>query len=155
SRRRTSARSATQSPASTRSNSSTDDTAGSAPPTRSAASSHPTTPRSGTWRSSAPATAARSWQWSIPPGCLERCGGAHISFLDRQNGYALTGSAQPRLYSTSDAGAYWTPIARPPFSGAIVFLTRRDGFGVSDPIRGGGTLYQTHDGGRTWRVVRL
>ncbi len=97
----------------------------------------------------------RSWQWSIPPGCLERCGGAHISFLDRENGYALTGSAQPRLYRTRDGGAHWTLLARPPFSGAIVFLTLRNGFGVSDPIRGGGTLYRTHDSGKAWQVVRL
>jgi photosystem II stability/assembly factor-like uncharacterized protein len=108
----------------------------------------------------------RTWQWSIPPGCAALCGGAHISFLDAEHGYALTGiTPQPRLYKSSDGGATWKLISHPPFSGAIVFVNRRKAFGISDPSRmtgptqnvpvGGGVLYRTTDGGDQWRAVRL
>lgn len=108
----------------------------------------------------------KTWQWSIPPGCAASCGGAHLSFLNRRDGYALTGvTPEPRLYWTSDGGGTWKQIARPAFSGAIVFLNRQLGFGVSDADRvtgptmntpvGGGVFYRTRDGGRHWQTVRL
>jgi photosystem II stability/assembly factor-like uncharacterized protein len=98
----------------------------------------------------------RTWHSAIPPGCAD-CGGAHLSFLDARHGYALTGiQPEPRLYETADGGSTWNRIGAPPFSGAIVFLNGRSGFGVSDPGRtGGGALYRTDDGGRSWQRVQL
>jgi len=111
------------------------------------------------------ADGGRSWQWSIPPGCLGPCGGAQISFLDTTHGFALTGGAtQPRMYATTDGGVHWALVGRPPFTGSIVFLDRREGFAISDPSwtgpaqstpAGGGILYRTADGGRQWRRVNL
>jgi photosystem II stability/assembly factor-like uncharacterized protein len=92
----------------------------------------------------------RTWQSVIPPGCAI-CGGGYLSFLDVRRGYALTGAQpEPRLYATADGGKSWRLIARPPFSGPIVFVDPGRGFGVV-----GGTLYRTLDGGRRWRAVAL
>lgn len=104
----------------------------------------------------------RTWHASVPPGCLEVCGESHLSFVDARQGFA---SAAHGFYGTSDGGATWTRISRPPFGGAITFLDARHGFGVSDPARwggpqyavpfGGGIPYRTTDGGRTWMRVPL
>jgi photosystem II stability/assembly factor-like uncharacterized protein len=95
----------------------------------------------------------RTWRWSIPPGCASVCGGAYLSFLDARHGYVLAYSQPwpgPRLYQTSDGGAAWKLVARPPFGGPIVFVDDRDGFGAR-----AGVLYRSVDGGRHWRRVHL
>ena len=104
----------------------------------------------------------RTWHASVPPGCLQTCGGAHLSFLDARRGFAI---ASQGFFATHDGGATWTRVATPPFSGPIAFLDARRGFGVSDPARwggpqyavpfGGGRLYRTGDGGRTWTRLPL
>jgi len=104
----------------------------------------------------------RTWKASVPPGCLETCGGDYISFLDTRHGFAI---ATKGLFKTNDGGASWTRVSRPPFAGAITFLDERHGFGVSDSFRwappkydipiGGGVLYRTVDGGVTWSRVVL
>lgn len=90
----------------------------------------------------------RTWRASVPPGCLQSCGGTYISFLDTSRGFAI---ASRGLFLTRDGGATWTRISRPRFVGAIDFLDLRRGFGVSD----GGIPYGTSDGGRTWTRVLL
>ena len=105
----------------------------------------------------------RSWHVIIPPGCYG-CGGAHLSFVDARHGFALTGSEYRRLYETVDGGAGWRPISTAPFSGAFVFVTSREAWGVSDPVGwvgsgelpvGGGRLFRSSDGGVRWSAVRL
>ena len=92
----------------------------------------------------------KTWRSVIPPGCAD-CGGGHLSFLDARHGYVLTGARPAWLYATEDSGATWRRLARSPFSGAIVFLDRRNAFGVTDP---GGALYRTRDGGLRWERVQ-
>jgi hypothetical protein len=104
----------------------------------------------------------RTWRASVPPGCLQACGGAHLSFLDSSAGFAV---ATKGLFATRDGGATWTRVSHPPFVGAIDFLDARNGFGVSEPTRwggpqedvplGGGIPYRTSDGGRTWSRLGL
>jgi photosystem II stability/assembly factor-like uncharacterized protein len=104
----------------------------------------------------------RTWQASAPPGCLQTCGDAHVSFLNARDGFALTTKG---LFSTRDAGATWSRVSRPPFTGAFTFLDARRGFGVNDPTSwtgpqhdvpvGGDVLYRTDDGGLHWSLVVL
>ncbi len=102
----------------------------------------------------------RTWHASIPPGCFQLCGETHLSFVDARRGFAIVAQG---VFATTDGGATWSRVARPPFSGEIAFVGARRGFGVSDPARwggpqeavpiGGGRVYRTVDGGRSW--VRL
>lgn len=104
----------------------------------------------------------RTWRASAPPGCLQVCGGVHLSFLDTRHGFAI---AAQGLFRTSDGGATWARVAKPPFSGPVTFLDARHAFGVSDPARwggaqyavplGAGALWRTDDGGRTWARLAL
>jgi photosystem II stability/assembly factor-like uncharacterized protein len=109
----------------------------------------------------------KTWQASIPPGCYG-CGGAHVSFVDTQNGFALAAASQNRqfLFATHDGGATWRRVGgNVPWSGPIRFVNARAGWAVSDPRRmvgpsqsvplGGGVVYGTRDGGRHWRPVAL
>jgi photosystem II stability/assembly factor-like uncharacterized protein len=100
----------------------------------------------------------RTWQGSIPPGC-SGCAGAHLSFVDARNGFALAAAPGNRqfLFETHDGGASWHRVASTvPLSGPIRFVNVREGWAVSEP-RGlaGGGLYRTTDSGRHWRRVRL
>jgi photosystem II stability/assembly factor-like uncharacterized protein len=64
-------------------------------------------------------------------------------------GYFL---GQSRLFSTSDGGATWTPVARTPFTGGTpTFVDARHAVAVVPK----GGLYRTSDGGRRWTAVRL
>lgn len=100
----------------------------------------------------------KTWHASIPPGCYG-CAGAHLSFVDAQNGFALA-AAPPRrqfLFETQNGGATWRRVANNvPMSGPIRFLNAREGWAVSEP-RGvvGGRVYRTIDGGRHWQRVTL
>ena len=105
----------------------------------------------------------RTWRSFLPPGCLESCGAPYLSFLSARLGFALTPGGG--LFTDEDGGTTWRSVSRPAFTGAIQFLDPRDGFGVSDPRRwagfegevpvGGGIVYRTSDGGRTWSQLRL
>jgi photosystem II stability/assembly factor-like uncharacterized protein len=112
----------------------------------------------------------RSWQADAPSGCGPHCGEFYLSFLDRTTGFALAGvntvnSRPEAVYATTDAGASWTRVAKAPFAGPIDFPTPQSGWAVSDPSSwtgpeldtpvGGGLLYRTTDGGRTWERVRI
>jgi photosystem II stability/assembly factor-like uncharacterized protein len=108
----------------------------------------------------------RTWKSVVPPGCYG-CGGAHLSFLDVRQGFALVGDQpRPRLYETSDGGAGWRLVPSDvSFTGPIGFVSAEDGWAVSEPGRivgpaqsvpvGGGIVYRTRDGGRHWRRVSL
>jgi photosystem II stability/assembly factor-like uncharacterized protein len=109
----------------------------------------------------------KTWRSGSPPGCEYRCGSMNLSFLSATHGYVLSGldSLQgQRLDETTDGGATWTAIGRPPFAGEIQFTTSSDAWAVSDPSRwinklqtpvGGGEVYSTTNGGRTWQRVHL
>jgi len=109
----------------------------------------------------------RTWRSGDAPACEYRCGSQYVSFLTARRGYLLFSVDSPqrhRLDRTTDGGATWTPVGRAPFGGEIQFTTAADGWAVSDPTRwidgsqtpvGGGEVYRTTNGGRTWRRVRL
>jgi photosystem II stability/assembly factor-like uncharacterized protein len=98
----------------------------------------------------------RTWQASIPPGCLG-CAGADLSFVDARTGFALVVAAphDRRLFETRDGGASWTRVAgNIPPAGPMRFVNARKGWVVSEPVRiGGGLVYRTADGGRHWQRV--
>ena len=108
----------------------------------------------------------KTWQSTVPAGC-DVCAGAHLSFVDDRTGFALAGARpSPRLYETGDGGVSWRVVrSNVSFTGPIRFATASDGWAVSDPGKmigpsqsvpvGGGIVYRTRDGGRTWRRVAL
>ncbi len=111
----------------------------------------------------------RRWRSVVLPGCLA-CSGASLSFVDHADGFALVpfssgGVPSPRLYRTGDGGATWQVVSAPPAGGRLLFTSRSRGWLVTDPSRwagpthsrplGGGVLYRTTDGGRSWRRARL
>ena len=111
----------------------------------------------------------RIWRAAAPPGCAHGCDVSDLSFISAARGFAMTAGgahgSDYRLYTTRDAGASWLLVSHTPFAGPITFTSARDGFGVSDPINwvgpeentpvGGGLLYRTADGGRSWQRVEL
>jgi len=80
---------------------------------------------------------------------------ATIDFLDAQHGWIAIRLASGsnfslgRLFQTTDGGATWqqrtTPIGDP-----VRFVTPSDGWAAGGP--GGGHLYVSHDGGRSWQA---
>jgi len=101
----------------------------------------------------------QTWQRSVPPGCAGRCGGAGISFLDTEHGFAFEGTRQANmLFRTSDGGRTWQLVSKPSIWGPIQFVNARDGFagGKGQMMIGNYqgppivTLFRTRDGGRTW-----
>jgi photosystem II stability/assembly factor-like uncharacterized protein len=104
----------------------------------------------------------RTWQLSLPPGCLKVCYDGSFSFLDARHGYLLAdvqGAQAPnKLFSTSDGGRTWQLVSRPAIWGPITFVNHDTAFAggpgptiigpyIGPPIV---TLYRTTDGGRTW-----
>ncbi len=53
------------------------------------------------------------------------------------------------LLATSDGGKSWNELPQAPMAGRPVFATPRDGWVAGNA--GGGGIYSTHDGGRTWQ----
>ena len=72
----------------------------------------------------------------------------HISFLDRQYGWA-TIRDRVEILTTSDGGRTWVtlrgPTRYPGVSQHLVFVTPERGFVVAD------SLYETTNGGKSWR----
>lgn len=86
----------------------------------------------------------RTWHWTTPAGC---CG--NVSFVTPRRGYALGPS---QLLSTTDGGAIWRPISRPPFGlGTPTFVDARNGVAVAAK----GDFFRTTDGGRHWTLIQL
>jgi len=80
-----------------------------------------------------------NWHWTMPPGC---CG--DVSFATPRRGFFL---GRSRLFSTTDGGRSWTPVARTPFRwGVPTFVDAQHGVAVA----GKGRLFSTSDGGRRW-----
>jgi len=67
-----------------------------------------------------------------------------------------TGDAS-RVYRTTDGCSHWTQVLTDPDKGgffdAMVFAGRQDGFLVGDPVDGAFPLFQTADGGVTWKKI--
>ena len=96
----------------------------------------------------------------------DKCGvSAEVTFLDRDHGWGIGYGPGGDLnagsvYSTSDGGHTWTLLGPTPFVGPMHFLDLEHGWAVSEPsgysgspglaTKGGGDLYRTDDGGRTW-----
>ena len=90
---------------------------------------------------------------------LQPNGRDSISFADAKNGFLMLGVQSGSafrfgiLLATTDGGATWTQLARPPVGGDITFLDAKHGFNGPGP--GGDELYATIDGGMTWQKVSL
>jgi hypothetical protein len=107
----------------------------------------------------------KAWRYGAPPGCEYRCGSFYMSFFSASHGYLLfLDSGRQHLDETTDGGASWTTVGSAPFGGEIQFTTSSDGWGLSNPSRwinesqtpvGGGEVYRTTNGGRSWRRVHL
>lgn len=88
------------------------------------------------------------------------------TFLNANDGWILAGLGPENrggLFRTRDGGAHWSFVARTPFQGSVVFATQTDGWGITAPTwtnagtvkKDGGVLYNSTDGGVTWRRVQL
>ena len=72
-----------------------------------------------------------------------------LSFADNENGWAVVGTTDTDLVATSDSGNSWEEIVLPEGIGEIAAISLRssnDGY-ILDFDR---TLYETHDGGKSW-----
>lgn len=83
-----------------------------------------------------------------------------VDFVDPSHGWidlSLVSSAAFRLglvYSTDDGGQTWHPVRNAPrIAATLRFLTPEDGWMAGGP--GGGELYATHNGGKTWERIAL
>ena len=88
------------------------------------------------------------------------------TFLNANDGWILAGS-DPRdrggLFQTRDGGVHWSFVARTPFQGSVVFATQTHAWGITAPTwtnagtvkKDGGVLYNSTDGGVTWRRAQL
>ncbi len=86
-------------------------------------------------------------------------GPAAIDFVDPSHGWAMlrrTSSSNfsfGMLFATADGGATWVKLPNPPLGDPVRFSSQRDGWLAGGPRHD--QLYQTRDGGITWRAVRL
>ena len=74
-----------------------------------------------------------------------------VQFLDANNGYVL--GENGLVLKTTDGGEHWTSIYPVAVAGkrliGLSFLNALQGYAISDSV-----LYQTEDGGNTWKEVR-
>jgi len=118
----------------------------------------------------------RTWRASVPPGCLEACGGTHLAFVDATHGFASaaqgffatgdgtrTHAQRLVLYTSADGGASWTAHVAPAGLGwstsQFTWGVPASGlFSAASPrtwvVNGGRVLFATTDAGASWRSVR-
>ncbi len=100
------------------------------------------------------------WMDVTPPGFSGPAAPSGF-FLDQDSAWILAPDGQDfnsgRLYCTSDAGKTWTSAKVPFSSAALQFLDEMHGWALfaSDCGAGscGGSLFQTSDGGNTWKEL--
>ena len=84
---------------------------------------------------------------------------AKVHFLDAGRGWLLGKVATSAAFSdaellrTSDGGATWERLPRPPVAGHFVFVDAERGFMAGAPVSQ--RLYGTLDGGRSWQELKL
>lgn len=84
---------------------------------------------------------------------------AQVHFLDTSHGWLLGQVATSSAFSvgelmqTTDNGASWERLPRPPAAGRFVFVDSRRGFMTGAPVSE--QLYRTLDGGRSWEELVL
>ena len=89
----------------------------------------------------------RTWQASVPPGCLTKCSDAALSFLDTRRGYAVTyARGRSRLFATGNGGATWRYVASAPRVSSLAFVDPRHGVALTHRA-----VLRTADGGEHWR----
>lgn len=90
-----------------------------------------------------------------------------VFFADSQHGwilwrYTVMHSSLYVLLSTTNGGRTWKPLAEPPGSGPMQFLSATDGWIIGGPKDEEGigqpdnvALWNTHDGGASWKLVPI
>jgi photosystem II stability/assembly factor-like uncharacterized protein len=84
---------------------------------------------------------------------------AQVHFADVAHGWLLGQQATSAAFSlgellrTTDGGATWERLPRPPAAGRFVFVDAQHGFMTGAPVSE--RLYRTLDGGRTWGELKL
>jgi len=85
--------------------------------------------------------------------------GAQVHFVNDAHGWLLgkvatsTAFSLAELLRTTDGGASWERLPRPPRAGRFVFVDAQRGFMTSAPVST--RLYRTLDGGQEWQELRL
>ncbi|MCF8567383.1 hypothetical protein LLE49_21920 [Alicyclobacillus tolerans] len=114
------------------------------------------------------------WKSSTPIPTHLGDGGMQIDRVSQDVGYAVVrdaGMTNPssELYQTVDGGASWKPLRNLPISGTIDFVSKENGWlagtnNTPDPLLKANTghtgmgytwLYQTTDGGQSWKHIEL
>jgi len=105
-------------------------------------------------------TANSGRSWTVTPVMVpsqkpdELAGNGWLDFVDPLHGWVVlqanSGSAFSwgLLLSTEDGGKNWKELTQAPIAGHPIFATARDGWISGNG--GGGGIYSTHDGGKTW-----
>lgn len=84
---------------------------------------------------------------------------AQLRFVDAAHGWLLGKVATSAAFSvgellrTTDGGATWERLSRPPAAGRLAFIDFERGFMTGAPVSE--RLYQTFDGGRSWEELTL
>jgi photosystem II stability/assembly factor-like uncharacterized protein len=100
------------------------------------------------------------WSRGQLPSCPASTCSVALSFTSAANGLALVASssysATSELFRTSDGGAHWQRVARPPFADSLAMSGEQVGWGTADVrVANAGTvrarLFKSADAGRVWR----
>jgi photosystem II stability/assembly factor-like uncharacterized protein len=97
-----------------------------------------------------------SWHDVTPAGVAKLTFGTTFYFLDSNHGWVVSGDpSNSTLYRTQDGGATWQSNAVNFFMGSMAFVNASNGWMMADLGGAAGSMgvaiFQTLDGGQTWK----